>query len=303
MNCSYGGSSVDLLFKCPFLHASNDISRPRRLLLLLLLHYVDHKRTAQQYRRLLDTMVLVTVHPLALCHSRYRKADSPQGPHTTRLQDQTRIILQPLPNPPRRKTPQYMPMRHNQHIIREATLALPTRLLPKPALMPLLPDLRNQRIQPLRDILRALAALAAVAPYVPVPIQSALCPRLADLRGREALVVAVVPLADRGTYGYGGVCADVEGRMRGFRWGFLVPGVALAAADVEEFEGALGAVAGGYVAGSPMQVSMLGRVEEHGVWRGRGRGTHVCEVARDDQSVVADEGFACGADALLAVGG
>jgi hypothetical protein len=64
--------------------------------------------------------------------------------------------------------------------------------------------------------------------------------------GGQAFIVAVVPFFD--------CFGDFDGRV-GVAcggWGvcLVVPGVALAAAEVEEFEGALGAGAGGDVATS-----------------------------------------------------
>ena len=64
------------------------------------------------------------------------------------------------------------------------------------------------------------------------------------------------------------------------------------AADVEKFEGFLGAGARGDVAGF-----LLGKIEG-----GRGDMVHVSKLFRNDQSVVADEGAACGAYSFLAVG-
>jgi hypothetical protein len=117
-----------------------------RLFLLfgLLLHNINHKCTTQQNRRLINAVVLIT-----------------QRPNTASLQNQTRIIHKPLPNPPRRERPQDMPMRHNQHIAR--LLAVP-----KPALVVLVPNLRNNSIEPRLDIARRLPALAPVAPDIPV---------------------------------------------------------------------------------------------------------------------------------------
>ena len=66
--------------------------------------------------------------------------------------------------------------------------------------------------------------------------------------GRDALVVAVVPLGDLGSdgdagVGAGGLAGEVVAMLRG-----RLPGEGVVAADVEEFEGALGAGAGGDVA-------------------------------------------------------
>ena len=134
-------------------------------------------------------------------------------------------------------------MRHNQHIIRLPLTSLPPRLLPKLTPMVLLPKLTYKRIQSFRHVFRAFTALAPVAPNVPVFAEAAVFAGLADLRGRFAFVVAVVPFAN----GLGDlyVCVCAWGETCG-RVGFG-PGVAGAAAEVEEFEGALGAGAWGDV--------------------------------------------------------
>jgi hypothetical protein len=131
-----------------------------------------------------------------------------------------------------------MSMRHNKHI-------LLTPVLAKVVLVPFLAYLLYELVKPLLHIVRRLATLAPVAPDVPVGVETALGAQRADLRGCEALVVAVVPFAYEGRYGGGGGGATVLwGRGGG---GF--PGVAVAAVEVEELEGALGTVAGGDVAG------------------------------------------------------
>lgn len=152
-------------------------------------------------------------------------------------------------------------MRHNKHIIRHALLALPARLLAKPAFVELLSDLGNQRVEATRNVLGGLAALAAVAPDVPVLVEATGLAVCADVRRSLAFVVAVVPFADRACDLDVGICADVEGggRCRGGRGGVrgVVPGVAVAAAEIEQFEGALGACARGYVAGLLLGFSIM----------------------------------------------
>lgn len=97
--------------------------------------------------------------------------------------------------------------------------------------MPLLPNLRNQRIQPVTDILGSLTPLTPIPPDIPVVAQA---PRLAvgaNLSRDPALVVAVVPFADRVCDLDVGVCADVEGGGGGRGGRFVVvPWVAVAAA-------------------------------------------------------------------------
>lgn len=75
------------------------------------------------------------------------------------------------------------------------------------------------------------------------------------------------------------------------------PGQAVAAAEVEEFEGALGAAAGGDVAAWGGVSGATGRGFEVG------GELHVGEVGGDDQTVVTYEGFSGCADALFAVRG
>lgn len=130
-------------------------------------------------------------------------------------------------------------MPHKQHITRPALLsAPPNRLLLKPA-----PDVFDQRIQPLRYLLRTLAAGAPVAPDVPRPF-APLGALLADLLGGEALVVAVVPLADR----LGDLDLRVGAHVCVAVLALVVPGELVAAAEAEELEGALGTVSWGDVA-------------------------------------------------------
>ena len=130
--------------------------------------------------------------------------NSPQSPHTPSLKYQTRIIHDPPPHPPRRKSPQHMPMRHNQHILLNT-------LLPKTLLMPLLPYLSYKLVQPCAHIFRRLAALAPVAPDVPVGVEVARGAQLAYLGRGEAFIIAVVPFGDSGGYFDVGACAGVLG--------------------------------------------------------------------------------------------
>ena len=89
-----------------------------------------------------------------------------------------------------------------------------------------------------------------IPPYIPhlLPRSRSL---LLDLRARQAFVVPVVPFPDVVCELDLGFCADVGGGVVGV--GVLLPGQFVAAADVEEFEGAAGAVAGGYVATGEME--------------------------------------------------
>ena len=81
----------------------------------------------------------------------------------------------------------------------------------------------------------------------------------ADLVGGDALVGAVVPFGDvRGDGdGGGGVAGGVAGGGGGGCGGGGLPGVGGVAAEVEELEGGLGAVAGGDVAVSVLVVGLM----------------------------------------------
>lgn len=73
------------------------------------------------------------------------------------------------------------------------------------------------------------------------------------------------------------------------------PGVPVAAAEVEELEGALGARAGGYVA-AECQRSSCDLCESMLI-----ESLHVRNVTGHDEAVVADQRFTGGADSFLAV--
>jgi hypothetical protein len=94
-----------------------------------------------------------------------------------------------------------------------------------------------------------LSARTPITPDIPVRVQPLAPPDLPDLGRRDALVLAVVPLAD--------VFRDLNvGRARGVVyvvvvWAVSAPGQRLVLlADAEELEGALCALTWGYVAGS-----------------------------------------------------
>ena len=114
--------------------------------------------------------------------------------------------------------------------------------------MPPPPDIPNHPIHPLGNLLRALTPGAAVAPNIPFPLLSVLFSSGGDFGGCDAFVLAVVPFADVGGYLDAGGCADGGGGLRGGVLRGLLPGEFGGAAEVEEFEGAAGAVAGGDVA-------------------------------------------------------
>ncbi len=102
----------------------------------------------------------------------------------------------------------------------------------------------DQSVQPLRHLRGCLAPWTSIAPDVPDGL-SGFFSAFFDLGAGDALVFSVVPFPDVFCDLHFGVCADVEGVVS-----LVLPGEFVAAADVEEFEGAAGAVAGGYVAGS-----------------------------------------------------
>lgn len=187
-----------------------------------------------------------------------------QRPHTPRLHQKTRI-LQPLPNPPNRERPQYMPMPRKQHIPISLLLRLPDTLT-----MVLIPYILNKSIKPLANIGGRFSARTAVAPDVPRGKVGFLAER-SNFVGGQAFVVAVVPFADVFCYFDAGIGAD--GIVRG---AFLEPGEGDGAAEAEELDCSLGAVAGGYVAvfvfitrGFLRKVVGLGGKGEAGVTYGR----------------------------------
>jgi hypothetical protein len=62
--------------------------------------------------------------------------------------------------------------------------------------MPLLPNLLYDLIEARANVFGRLAAFAAVAPDVPIRVEAPLVAQIADLRGCEAFVVAIVPFRD-----------------------------------------------------------------------------------------------------------
>ena len=130
-------------------------------------------------------------------------------------------------------------MCHEQHIAnRRLTLRFPNRLIVEAR-----PYVLYQPIQPVRHVRGRLSPRAPIPPYIPN-----LLPRirslLFDLRARQTFVVAVVPFPN--------VVGDLDLRFCAYVGGGVgvrvLPGQFVAAANVEEFEGAAGAGAGGYVA-------------------------------------------------------
>jgi hypothetical protein len=204
------------------------------LYLHFLLIVTNDKPTSQQDRRLRDAMMLVartrvSVHSLRIPIPG-QLFNSPQRPNPTGLHDKGRLT-QWLPNPPDRKRPQHMPMPHHQHIpVRPLRLGLPNN---RP--MMCVPNFLDQPIHSFNNIFRRLAAWTAIYPDIPRP-EPLLCAPFPDLLRCDALVLAIVPLAD--VRCDGDLCISADGG------GLLVrdlPGVGVVAAEIEELEGLLGA--------------------------------------------------------------
>jgi hypothetical protein len=110
--------------------------------------------------------------------------------------------------------------------------------------MVLLANVGDEAVESLGDLFRALAAGAAILPDVPGAGDALVGPELADVGAGDALVVAVVPLAD--------VLGDLDGGAAAQPGAGLVavglPGQ-VADAEVEQLKGALRALARGDVAG------------------------------------------------------
>jgi hypothetical protein len=166
--------------------------------------------------------------------------------HPTRLHDEV-ALTQRLPDPPDRKRPENMPVSNDQHVpLDRLVLGLPNH---RP--MVLSADLAYQPVDALDNILRRLAPGTAVFPDIPRP-EAPLCPSFPDLRGRDALVLAVVPLPDVGRDGDLGVGA----RGGGLRM-LDLPRVGVLAAEVEELEGPLGAFPRRDISGPTLKCQLL----------------------------------------------
>ena len=210
------------------------------LYLRFLLIVTNDKPSSQQDRWLSDAMMLVA---RTVCqHIQHGPClpgtpfNSPQRPNPTRLHDKRRLA-QRLPNPPDCKRPQNMPMPYHQHIP-----AHPLRLgLSNNRPVIFVPNFLDQPIHSLNNIFRRLAARTTICPDIPRPEPLFFAP-FPDLFRRDALVLAVVPLAD--VRRDGDFCIGADGG------GLLVrdlPGVGVVAAEVKELEGLLGAGARGDV--------------------------------------------------------
>jgi hypothetical protein len=103
------------------------------------------------------------------------------------------------------------------------------------------PNFLDQPIHPLNNIFRRLAARTALCPDIPRP-EALFCAPFPDLLGRDALVFAVVPLAD--VRRDGDFCVGAGGGRLLVR---DLPGVGVVAAEIEELEGPFGTGARGDV--------------------------------------------------------
>ena len=113
-----------------------------------------------------------------------------QSAHTTGIHDQRRLGKR-LTNPADGKGPEDMAMADNHHITRDAG-----RLgFSDDRSVVFLADLGDQVVDARDDVLGALAAGTPVPPDVPGP-QALRFAELADLCGRDAFVVPVVPFGD-----------------------------------------------------------------------------------------------------------
>lgn len=87
-----------------------------------------------------------------------------------------------------------------------------------------------------------LAAYAPVPPDIPVPAEALFLAQVADLGARDALVVAVVPLADGLGHLDAGTAVVGDGLVRRLR-AVLVPRQWVLDAQVQQLEGALSTLA------------------------------------------------------------
>jgi hypothetical protein len=156
-----------------------------------------------------------------------------QRPHAPRLQYQPGIITNIPPDPPCRKCPENMSMRYNEYIAR---FRLPIKRFLR---VKFPPNFVYEIVHARRHGRGRVTRRTPIAPNIPV--RSSLLP---DLMRCKTLVVTVVPFGDA-------VCdfdICVRAGIEAGGGGGGGPREARFAADVEEFEGALGAGAGGDVA-------------------------------------------------------
>lgn len=158
----------------------------------------------------------------------------------------------------------------------------------------------DQLIQPFRDVRRRFSPWATIPPNIP-HLLPGFCSLLSYLRTRQAFVVSVVPFPYVFCDLHFCFCTYVAGSVG------VLPGKFVAAANVEEFEGAASPGARGYVAkrvpwSAPVQ-SRWNRLanpnQEYGMCMRKG--VHVGELGGNNEPVIAHQRSACGADSLLAV--
>ena len=192
----------------------------------------NDKPTPQQNRRLVDLVMLIT-----------------QRAHPARLHDEV-ALAQRHADPADGKRPENVAVANDQHVAVDAAARGP----PDDGRVVLEPDLADEGVDAGDNVRGGLAAGAAVGPDVPGRGVAGGGALGADLRRRDALVGAVVPLADQGRHGDFGVGAGRAGGGCGCGCGCGggvgglgrdLPGVRVVAAEVEEFERLLGAGAGG----------------------------------------------------------
>lgn len=127
-----------------------------------------------------------------------------------------------------------------------------------------------------RNYVNVLSARTSIAPDIPLALPT-FFPPLADLLARHALVVAVIPLPHALRDFHTGLAFHFALPLFLTLLSTTIPRQSTLTAQIEQLERALRPAAGGDV--------------------------DARQVAGHDEAVVADEGAACGADALLAVGG
>ncbi|PIB01522.1 hypothetical protein CB0940_02056 [Cercospora beticola] len=151
-------------------------------ILLRILHNITHKRPTQQNRRLLQTLMLIT-----------------QSPHTSSLQNQTRILRNIPPNPSSCQSPQNMSMSHDQYIKRFPLflfLSIFAFRFPNRRRMKSCSNVFYQGIKTFCDLSRTLSTRTSITPNIPLPIFShpLFPPPLPNLLRRNTLIVPIIPL-------------------------------------------------------------------------------------------------------------
>lgn len=189
-----------------------------------LLGVAHHEGAAEQDSRLVDAVVFVA-----------------ESTHTAGLHKEGRALLERLADPPHGEGTQDVPVADDEDVagaVVGGVDVLTRVLLLHERLLVLGADGGDQPVHALRDVLGRLPAGAAVPPDVPALAQALILPQLADLGARDALIVAIVPLAD--------VLGDFYARVAGqagcvARGAMGVPGE-VPEAEVEQLESPLGSL-------------------------------------------------------------